>query len=96
MFEEVLGIWGNALILFAALAVLAWASYVTINNSAKVVDITRFGRTTVGLILFSFSTSLPEFFVAIFAASRQEAAGVFNNTLTKKSVPFASCSYRSK
>jgi len=48
LFEEVLGLWGNVLVLLGALAVLAKASDVAINNSVKVADITGFGRTTIG------------------------------------------------
>ena len=76
MFDEVLGLWGNVLVLFGALAVLAKASDVAINNSVRVADITGFGRTTIGFILVAFSTSLPELLVAIFAAIRQESVGV--------------------
>jgi len=72
----VLGLGGNLLILFGALVVLAKASDVAINNSVKVADITGFGRTTIGFILVAFSTSLPELFVSIFAAIRQESVGV--------------------
>jgi cation:H+ antiporter len=76
LFEEVLGLWGNMLVLFGALAVLAKASDVAINNSVKVADITGFGRTTIGFILVAFSTSLPELLVSVFAAIKQEAVGV--------------------
>ena len=76
MFDEVLGLWGNVLVLFGALAVLAKASEVAINNSVKVADITGFGRTTIGFILVAFSTSLPELLVSVFAAIRQESVGV--------------------
>jgi len=76
LFEEVLGLWGNLLVLFGALVVLAKASDVAINNSVRVADITGFGRTTIGFILVAFSTSLPELLVSIFAAVRQESVGV--------------------
>ena len=76
MFDEVLGLWGNVLVLFGALAVLAKASDLAINNSVKVADITGFGRTTIGFILVAFSTSLPELLVSVFAAIRQESVGV--------------------
>lgn len=76
MFEEELGMSGNILVLVASLAVLAKASDVTINNSVKVADITGFGKTTVGFILVAFSTSLPELFVSVFAATGQGAIGV--------------------
>lgn len=68
MLDEVLGLWGNVLVLFGALAVLAKASDAAINNSVKVADITGFGRTTIGFILVAFSTSLPELLVSVFAA----------------------------
>lgn len=76
MFDEVLGLWGNVLVLLGSLAVLAKASDVAINNSVKVADITGFGRTTIGFILVAFSTSLPELLVSIFAAIRQESVGL--------------------
>ena len=76
MFEEALGLWGNVLVLFGALVVLAKASDVTINNSVRVAEVTGFGRTTIGFILVAFSTSLPELLVSVFAAIRQEAVGV--------------------
>jgi cation:H+ antiporter len=76
LFEEVLGLWGNMLVLFGTLAVLAKASDVAISNSVKVADITGFGRTTIGFILVAFSTSLPELLVSVFAAIRQESVGV--------------------
>src|SRR3972149_6933748 len=76
MFDEVLGVWGNVLVLFGALAVLAKASDVAINNSVKVADITGFGKTTIGFILAAFSTSLPELLVSVFAAIRQESVGL--------------------
>jgi cation:H+ antiporter len=76
LFEEELGMSGNILVLVASLAVLAKASDVTINNSVKVADITGFGKTTVGFILVAFSTSLPELFVSVFAATGQGAIGV--------------------
>jgi len=76
LLDEMLGLWGNVLVLVGSLAVLVKASDVTINNSVKVADITGFGKTTVGFILVAFSTSLPELLVSIFAAIRQEAVGV--------------------
>jgi len=75
MFEE-WGLLGNALILIASLAALSKSSDWTINNSVKVAEITGVGKTTVGFILVAFSTSLPELFVAVFAAIDQESIGV--------------------
>jgi cation:H+ antiporter len=76
LFDEVLRLWGNVLILFGSLAVLAKASDIAINNSVKVADITGFGKTTIGFILVALSTSLPELPVSVFAAIRQESVGV--------------------
>jgi len=76
LFDDVLGIWDNVLVLFGSLAVLAKASDVTINNSVKVADITGFGRTIIGFILVAFSTSLPELLVSVFAVIGQESVGV--------------------
>jgi cation:H+ antiporter len=76
LFDEVHGLWGNVLILFGSLAVLAKVSDIAINNSVKVADITGFGKTTIGFILVAFSTSLPELLVSVFAAIRQESVGV--------------------
>lgn len=66
----------NVLILIISLAVLNESSDLTIKNSVRVADITGMGKTTVGFILIAFSTSLPEFFVAVFAAIEQEFIGV--------------------
>ena len=63
-------------ILLFSLAVLVFASDLTINNSIKVSDITGIGRTTVGFVLVGFSTSLPELSVSIFAVVNPENVGV--------------------
>jgi cation:H+ antiporter len=66
----------NVIILIASLIVLNKASDLTITNSVKVADIAGFGRTTIGFMLVALATSLPEFFVAIFAALGQGSVGV--------------------
>jgi cation:H+ antiporter len=76
MFEEELGIWGNAFVLAVSFAVLAKASDLTISNSVKVADTTGFGKTVVGFILVAFSTSLPELLVSVFAAVGEGSVGV--------------------
>jgi cation:H+ antiporter len=76
MFEEQLGIAGNAVVLLVSLAALYEASNATINNSVKVAGITGFGKTTVGFILVAFSTSLPELFVSVFSTAHPESIGV--------------------
>jgi len=75
LFEE-WGLLGNLLVLVVSLVILDRASDWTIVNSVKVADITGFGKTTIGFILVAFSTSLPEFFVSIFAAISGEGIGV--------------------
>ncbi|MBM4400444.1 MAG: hypothetical protein FJ045_00675, partial [Crenarchaeota archaeon] len=75
MFEE-LGLIGNALILLVTLAALAKASELTITHSLNVASVAGLGKTTVGFVLVAFSTSLPEFFVAVFAVLNPENVGV--------------------
>jgi cation:H+ antiporter len=75
MFEE-FGLVGNAIILLATLVVLAKASELTITHSINVASATGLGKTTVGFVLVAFSTSLPEFFVAVFAVFNPENVGV--------------------
>ncbi|MEM3056733.1 MAG: hypothetical protein QW639_05855, partial [Candidatus Bathyarchaeia archaeon] len=65
MFE---GILVNSLVLVIALIALDRASYLAIENTVKIADATGMGKTTIGFVLVSFSTSLPELLVAIFAA----------------------------
>ena len=64
------------IILLVTLVVLAKASELTITHSLNVASVTGLGKTTVGFILVAFSTSLPEFFVAVFAALDPENVGV--------------------
>jgi cation:H+ antiporter len=73
---ESLGLLGNVIILIIALATLAKASELTIRHSIGVASVTGLGKTTVGFILVAFSTSLPEFFVALFAVLNPDTVGV--------------------
>ena len=73
---EGLGLLGNVIILIVALAALAKASELTIRHSIDVASVTGLGKTTVGFILVAFSTSLPEFFVAVFAVLNPDTVGV--------------------
>ena len=73
---EGLGLLGNVIILIVALAALAKASELTIRHSIDVASVTGLGKTTVGFILVAFSTSLPEFFVALFAVLNPDTVGV--------------------
>jgi cation:H+ antiporter len=75
MFEE-LGLVGNLILLLVTLGVLAKASQLTITHSINVASVTGLGKTTVGFVLVAFSTSLPEFFVAIFAVLDPANVGV--------------------
>ena len=52
------------------------ASSWAITNSVKLASITGLGKTKIGFILVAFSTSLPELFVAIFAAFNPETIGI--------------------
>ncbi len=52
------------------------ASSWAITNSVKLASITGLGKTKIGFILVAFSTSLPELFVAIFAAANPETIGI--------------------
>jgi cation:H+ antiporter len=71
----------NIIIIAVALAVLDWASNLTINNAVKVSTITRLGKTAVGFTLIAFSTSLPELTVAVIAAFSGGAALSVGNVL---------------
>lgn len=75
MFEG-LGLLGNAAILIISLVVLTKFSDLTIDNSVKFAEISGLGKTTVGFVLVSFSTSLPELSVSVFAAIGQGTVGV--------------------
>lgn len=65
MFE---GILVNSLVLVISLIVLGRSSHLAIENTVKVADATGIGKTTIGFVLVSFFTTLPELLVSIFAA----------------------------
>ena len=73
---EQFGLIGNIAILVASLAVLMKASSLAITNSVKLAAVTGLGKTKTGFILVAFATSLPELFVAIFAALDAETIGL--------------------
>ncbi len=73
---EGLGLVGNAVVLTVSLLVLSRASDLTIRNSIRVSEVTGLGRTTIGFVLVAFSTSLPEFFVSVFALLQLGNIGV--------------------
>jgi len=66
----------DAIILLGALLVLNKASGWAIENVVKVADISGFGKTPVGFLLISLSTSLPELSVAFFSVGDPEAVGI--------------------
>lgn len=66
----------NALILLICLIFLGYSSEKTITNSQKLADITGFGKTTIGFLLISLSTSLPELSVSIFSIGHPEQIGI--------------------
>jgi cation:H+ antiporter len=75
MFEEI-GLLGNVVLLFASLLVLILGSELTINNSVKISELTRLGKTTVGFVLVGFATSLPELSVSVLAVRDPANVGV--------------------
>ena len=75
MFEQ-LGILGNIVILIVSLVVLMKASNLAISNSVNLASVTGIGKTKIGFLLVAFSTSLPEFFVAIFAIWNPQTIGI--------------------
>jgi cation:H+ antiporter len=64
------------LILLGSLVVLDKASDLTIHHSVIVARITGLSNTTVGFLLVAFSTSLPELFIALFAAVLPGTIGI--------------------
>ena len=66
----------NSGIMLISLLLLDKFSHWTIINSERIADITGFGKTAVGFILISLSTSLPELTVAIFSTTSEESVGI--------------------
>ncbi len=62
--------------MLVSLVLLVIGSEVTIRNSVKASEITRFGKTTIGFVLVGFSTSLPELSVSVFAVANPDNVGV--------------------
>ncbi len=73
---EQFGLAGNIAVLILSLVILMKASSWAITNSVKLASITGLGKTKIGFILVAFSTSLPELFVAVFAAFNPETIGL--------------------
>jgi len=66
----------NVGLLAVSLVFLDKFSHWTIVNAGRIADLTGFGKTAVGFLLVAFSTSLPEFSVAVFSTQNEEAVGV--------------------
>ena len=73
---EQLGIIENIVVLIVSLVVLMKASNLAISNSVNLASVTGIGKTKIGFLLVAFSTSLPEFFVAIFAIWNPQTIGI--------------------
>ena len=71
----------NLLVIAFSFVILNLASNIAINNSVKVANITRLGKTAIGFSLIAFSTSLPELTVAFIAAFSGGAALSVGNIL---------------
>jgi cation:H+ antiporter len=71
----------NIVIIAVSFVILNWASNLTINNAVKISKITHLGKTAVGFSLIAFSTSLPEFTVAMIAAFSGGAPLAVGNVL---------------
>jgi cation:H+ antiporter len=67
---------GNIAILVVSLVVLMKASNMAITNAVNLTSVTSLGKTQIGFLLVAFSTSLPEFFVALFAIGDEHAVSV--------------------
>jgi cation:H+ antiporter len=67
---------GNIAILLVSLGVLLKASNMAITNAVNLASVTSLGKTKIGFLLVAFSTSLPEFFVALFAIGDEHAVSV--------------------
>ncbi|MEM3403151.1 MAG: sodium:calcium antiporter [Nitrososphaeria archaeon] len=81
MFEE-LGLLGNAIVLLLSFLVLSKASDVVVEYAEKLAFVTGISATTIGFLLISFSTSLPEFSIALSVLITGEGIGLpFGNVL---------------
>ena len=71
----------NVIILLIFLLILSKASHMTITNAIRTSEITGLGKMTIGFVLIAFSTSLPEFCVAIITAFTDESAISIGNVI---------------
>lgn len=78
MFE---GLLVNLLIFMLSLFVLIKSSHLTITNAVNVADAFGIGKTTIGFILLSFSTTLPELLVSIFSSLQGTVGLAIGNVL---------------
>jgi len=79
---EGLGLLGNAIVLLLSFLILSKASDVTVEYAEKLAFVTGISATTIGFLLISFSTSLPEFSIALSSIITGEGIGLpFGNVL---------------
>jgi len=71
----------SLVILLIFLLALNQFSHLTITNALKVSQISGLGKTTVGFLLLAFSTSLPEFSVAVMSGFTNEAGISIGNVI---------------
>ncbi|MEM2320811.1 MAG: sodium:calcium antiporter [Candidatus Bathyarchaeia archaeon] len=73
---ESLGLAGSAVVFLVGMLALDKLSDLTVENAVKVAELTRVGKMTVGFLLISTFTTLPELSVSVFSIVDPEAIGV--------------------
>lgn len=73
---ESLGLIGSAVVLLVGMLALDKLSDVVVENAVKVAEFTGVGKTTVGFLLISSFTTLPELSVSVFSIANPEATGI--------------------
>ena len=66
----------NGAVLLVSLLILMRASHLTITNAMKTSKASGMGATTIGFLVMSFATSLPELMVSIFSTSGAGTVGI--------------------
>jgi cation:H+ antiporter len=66
----------NGAVLLISTLILIKASHLTITNAMNASNASGMGATTIGFVIVSFATSLPELLVSIFSAFGAGAVGV--------------------
>jgi len=73
-------LFAESTIFFGSIIVLALSSYVVVRSSVRIARITRLGELTIGFILLSVASTLPEMIVSMTALST-EKIGISIGTL---------------